>query len=73
LSGPTLQGQALQRDEVAVLPLATENGKLALSGLSEVVRGDDARVREELVRSVRKTFKQLLGTRPTVIPLVIRI
>lgn len=73
LHGPTLQGQALQGDEVAALPLAAENAKLALSGLSEAVRCDDARVREELVRAVRRVFKQLLGTRPTVIPLVVRV
>lgn len=73
LSGPTLQGQALQSDEAAALPLASENAKYALGELSEAVRSDDARVREELVRAVRKSFKQLLGTRPIVIPLVLRV
>lgn len=73
LHGPTLQGQALQGDELAALPLAAENTRRALDELSEAVRADDARVREELIRAVRRTFKQLLGTRPTVIPLVVRL
>lgn len=73
LNGPVLQGHALQADEMAVLPLATENARLALTELSEAVRGDDARVREEIIRSTRRAFKQLLGTRPTVIPMVLRV
>jgi hypothetical protein len=37
------------------------------------MRCDDARVREELIRGVRRVFKQLLGTRPTVVPIVVRL
>ena len=73
LNGPVLQGQALQGDEVAALPLATENARTALDYLSEAMRCDDARVREEMIRGVRKSFKQLLGTRPTVVPIVVRL
>lgn len=73
LHKPTVHGQALQGDELAALPLAAENAALGISELTEAVRCDDARVREELVRSVRRVFKQLLGTRPTVVPLVLRV
>ena len=73
LNGPVLQPQALQSDELAALPLATENARTALDQLSEAMRCDDARVREELIRGVRRIFKQLLGTRPTVIPIVVRL
>jgi hypothetical protein len=37
------------------------------------MRGDDERVREELVRGVRRVFKQLFGTRPLVQPVVVRL
>jgi hypothetical protein len=37
------------------------------------MRGDDARVREALVRGTRRIFKQLLGVRPVVLPLVVRV
>ena len=37
------------------------------------MRGDDARVREELIRGARRVFKQLLGARPTILPIVVRL
>lgn len=73
LSGPTLQAHALQRDEVAVLPLATDAARRGVLELSEAMRGDDARVREEVLRAIRRVFKQTLGARPTILPLVIRL
>ncbi len=73
LHAPTLQGHGLQADELGALDLAAENARQALSELSEAMRGDDARVREELIRATRRTFKQLTGTRPTVFPLIVRL
>jgi ribonuclease J len=73
LAQPTVHGQALQADEEAVLPLATDSAKQALVELSDAMRADDGRVREELVRGVRRVFKQLLGTRPLIIPVVVRV
>lgn len=72
-SGPTLHAQGLQGDEAAALSLAAEGARLNLDSVSEAVRGDDERVREEMVRGVRRVFKQLLGTRPTVLPIVVRV
>ena len=73
LNGPVLQAQGLQGDELAALPLATENARTCLTQLSEAMRCDDARVREEIIRGTRRVFKQLLGTRPTVVPIVVRL
>lgn len=73
LSGPTLFQHGLGPEEVAALPLASEGAQLNLQGLSEAMRGDDERVREELVRGVRRVFKQLLGSRPVVQPIVVRV
>jgi ribonuclease J len=73
LKGPIVQGQALQRDEMEVLELAADGARTNLSELSEAMRADDARVRDEMLRAVRRVFRQLMGTRPTVVPLVVRI
>lgn len=73
VSGPALHAQGLQGDEAAALSLAAEGARLNLETISEAMRGDDERVREELVRGVRRVFRQLLGTRPTVLPIVVRV
>jgi ribonuclease J len=72
-SAPTAHGQGLSSEEQAALPLAAEGARQALQELSEAVRGDDERVREALVRGTRRVFKQLLGARPVVLPLVVRV
>jgi ribonuclease J len=73
LAGPTVHPQGLSSEEVAALPLAADGAKLNLVQLSEAMRGDDERVREELVRGVRRVFKQLFGTRPLVQAIVVRL
>jgi ribonuclease J len=73
LAGPLAFSQGLPDDERAALPLAAEGAALNLRELSEAMRGDDERVREELVRGVRRVFKQLFGCRPVVTPTVVRI
>lgn len=73
LHGPTLQGHGLQSDEMAAIPMAADNARDALASLSEAMRGDDVRVREEVIRGARRAFKQLLGTKPTVLPLIVRL
>ncbi len=73
LHGPVLHGQALQGDEMAAMPLATEGARKSLDDLSPAMRGDDVRVREEIIKGVRRVFKQLLGTKPTIIPMIVRL
>ena len=72
-SGPTVYAQGLQGDELTALSLSAEGARLALSEISAAFRTDDERVREELTRGVRRVFKQLLGTRPNVLPIVLRV
>ncbi|MEW5739540.1 MAG: ribonuclease J [Myxococcota bacterium] len=73
VSGPTVHAQGIPAEELAALGLAAEGASLALTELSEAIRGDDERVREALVRGVRRVFKQLFGTRPVVLPIVLRV
>ncbi len=73
LSGPTVWAKGLQGDELSALSLSADGARLALSEISAGLRADDERVREELVRGVRRVFKQLLGTRPNVLPIVLRM
>ncbi len=73
LHGPTVYAQGLQGDELAALSLSAEGARLALSEISSAWRADDERVREEVTRGVRRVFKQLLGTRPNVMPIVLRL
>lgn len=73
LAGPTVHAQGLPADEQAALELAAEGAALELSEQSDAMRGDDERVREAMTRGVRRVFKQLFGTRPTVMPVVLRV
>lgn len=73
LHGPTLHGQGLQNDEQSALQLAGDAARQNLREISDAMRGDDIRVREEVTRGVRRIFKQLFGTRPTVVPMIIRL
>ncbi len=73
ISGPTVYAQGLAGDELHALSMSAEGARLALSEVNAGFRTDDERVREELTRGVRRVFKQLLGTRPNVLPIVLRI
>jgi ribonuclease J len=41
--------------------------------LSPQLRGDDALVREELTRAVRRAFKLFTAKRPLVVPMVVKV
>lgn len=73
LSGPHVWGQGLANDEQAFLSLAGEQAKTALLEVSPALLGDDAFVRDTLVSAVRRTFKQLSGRKPPVMPLVVKL
>lgn len=73
LHGPSTTGQGLSGEERAALTLAAEGAQLEVRELSEAIRGDDERVREALVRGVRRIFKQLFGTKPFVHAVVVRV
>lgn len=71
--GPHVEGVGLASDEAAFLPLAADGARQALQELSQPLWADDARLREELVRGVRRVFRQLSGRRPTVVPTVVKL
>ncbi len=73
LHTPTAHGQGLSSDESAVLSLAAEGAALELKELTEAARGDDQKAREALVRGVRRVYRQVLGARPTVQAVVVRV
>ncbi len=73
LSGPSVYAQGLQGDELAALSMCAEGARLALSEITAGLRANDQRVKEELIRGVRRVFKQVLGTRPNVMPIVLRV
>jgi ribonuclease J len=73
LHEPTAYGQGLATEEHSVLPLAADGAALELRQLSEAIRGDDERVREAVLRGARRVFKQLLGAKPLVQAVVLRV
>lgn len=73
LHGPSISGQGLSGEERAALTLAAEGAQLEVKELSEAVRGDDERVREAMIRGVRRVFKQLFGLKPFVQAIVVRV
>lgn len=73
LAGPQLTGQGLSLDEQVLLPRIAEEARTLFLQLSQVMRGDDALVREELTRSVRRAFKLYTSKRPPVVPMVVKV
>ena len=73
LSGPHVWGKGLANDEQAFLSLAGEEARRSLQEVSPQLLGDDAFVRDTLVQAVRRTFKQLSGRKPPVMPLVVKL
>ena len=73
MAGPQLSGQGLSLDEQVLLPRVAEEARTYFLQMSPALRGDDAHVREELARSVRRAFKQYTAKRPVVMPLVIKV
>ncbi|SEU15975.1 ribonuclease J [Stigmatella erecta] len=73
MAGPQLTGQGLSLDEQALLPRVAEEARALFLQLSPQLRGDDALVREELTRSVRRAFKLFTNKRPLVVPMVVKV
>jgi ribonuclease J len=71
--GPQVEGLGLAPEEQAFLSLAATGAKDALEEVSKVLWADDARVREELVRGVRRVFRQLSGRKPPVVPVLVKL
>lgn len=73
LSGPHLTPQGLPPAESSVIPAVAHEVREGFEALSVAIRGDDAWVKEELARSVRKALRQRTGRRPWVTPVVVRV
>jgi len=73
LGPPQLIGRGLTREEERVLESAALDLVPLLEELSPAVRGDDAFLREALVRVTRQVFRQRAGRRPVILPILIRV
>ncbi len=73
MAGPQLTGHGLSLDEQVLLPRIAEEARSLFLQLSQVLRGDDALVREELTRAVRRAFKLYTSKRPPVVPMVVKV
>jgi ribonuclease J len=71
VSGPHLSARGITQSEETHLSRVAQGSRALLEELSPAVRGDDAFLRGELVRVVRRAFKQEFGRKPTVVPLVV--
>jgi len=70
---PQLVGRGLTRDEERVLESAAPDLVPLLEALSPEVRGDDAFLREAVVRVTRQVFRERVSRRPFILPLIVRI
>ncbi|MBZ4421168.1 ribonuclease J [Myxococcus sp. RHSTA-1-4] len=73
VAGPQLSGQGLNLDEQVLLPRVAQEARSIFEELSPQLRGDDALVREELTRAVRRAFRLYTSRRPLVVPMVVRV
>jgi ribonuclease J len=73
VGGPQLSGQGLSLDEQVLLPRVAQDARALFEELSVQLRGDDALVREELTRVVRRAFRLYSSKRPLVVPMVVRV
>ena len=73
MAGPQLSGHGLSLDEQVLLNRVADEARSLFLQLSPQLRGDDALVREELSRSVRRAFKLFTAKRPLVVPMVVKV
>jgi ribonuclease J len=70
---PRLSGRGLTREEERVLQSGIADVQVLLDEASPALRADDAWLREELVRVVRRVFRERTGRRPPVVPLLFKL
>ncbi len=70
---PRLSGRGLTREEERVLHSGVADVQALLEEVSPSLRADDAWLREELVRVVRRVFRERTGRRPPVVPLLFKL
>jgi ribonuclease J len=70
---PRLSGRGLTLEEEAVLQSGVADVQALLEEVSPSLRADDAWLREEVVRVVRRVFRERTGRRPPVVPLLFKL
>jgi ribonuclease J len=73
MAGPQLSGHGLSLDEQVLLPRVADEARNIFLQMSPQLRGDDAMVREEVTRAVRRAFKLYTAKRPLVVPMVVKV
>lgn len=73
MAGPQLTGHGLSLDEQVLLPRVADEARNIFLQMSPQLRGDDALVREEVTRAVRRAFKLYTAKRPLVVPMVVKV
>lgn len=73
MAGPQISGQGLSQADLGLLGRVADEARRLFLELPLNLRRDDAAVREELAKAVRRAFKQLSGKRPVVLPLVVKV
>jgi len=73
MAGPQLSGHGLSLDEQVLLPRVADEARSLFLQMSPQLRGDDAMVREEVTRAVRRAFKLYTAKRPLVVPMVVKV
>lgn len=73
MAGPQLSGHGLSLDEQGLLNRVADEARSLFLQLSPQLRGDDALVRDELTRAVRRAFKLFTSKRPLVVPMVVKV
>jgi ribonuclease J len=73
MAGPQLSGHGLSLDEQVLLPRVADEARNIFLQMSPQLRGDDALVREEVTRAVRRAFKLYTAKRPLVVPMVVKV
>jgi len=70
---PRLTGRGLTRAEERVLESGLDDVQALLEETSPSLRADDAWLREEVIRVVRRVFRERTGRRPPVVPLLFKL
>lgn len=70
---PVLELRGLPSQASAVASSAADEARAAFEAISEAVRADEAHLREEVARAVRRLFRQRLGLNPVVVPFLIKL
>ncbi|MFL5322363.1 MAG: ribonuclease J [Myxococcaceae bacterium] len=73
VAGPQLQGRGVTDEEAHTLERGADEVRSMLEETSPVLRADDAYMKDELIRAIRRLFKLRNHKRPTVMPAIVKL